>query len=187
MVATIFPLVNGELPLNLGLAESYAVIASSTVTSTGTVGTVVTGDLGVYPGTVITGFPPAFLNGTLNIANQAANDARGDLLTAYNVLAAKTYNSVLSGQDLGGMTLLPGVYSFATGATITGVLTLDAAKPTVAPTLSPSRIPSNQPSTAPSAIPTTEEPSITPSATPSADPTAVPSQQPSVAPSADPS
>eukprot|EP01032_Pedospumella_encystans_P014660 gene14660-16817_t len=166
MVAKLFPLVNGELPLNLGLAESYAVIASSTVTSTGTVGTVVTGDLGVYPGTVITGFPPAFLNGTLNIANQAANDARGDLLTAYNVLAAKTYNSLLSGQDLGGMTLLPGVYNFATGATITGVLTLDAGGDGTAPTVTPSADPTVSPSVGP-----TVTPSVTPSMTPSVGPT----------------
>ncbi len=121
-----FAFVKGELALDLGLAEPYAILAGTTVTSTGVVGTVVTGNIGIFPGSAITGFPPAVLNGAIDAANGASGGAQGDLTTAYNMLASKAFNTTLSNQDLGGMTLFPGVYKFDAAAAMNGMLTLDA-------------------------------------------------------------
>jgi hypothetical protein len=109
----------------LGSAESFAVLAGSTVTNTGN--SVITGNLGVSPGTAITGFPPGIVKtpGTIH-AGDAAAQAQNDLTTAYNGLAAMPYNSVLTGTDLGGKTLTTGVYYFASSAQLTGTLTLNA-------------------------------------------------------------
>jgi len=123
--AALFSSVRCEVPLDLGLAGSYAILAGSTITSTGTVGTVITGNMGVFPGSAVTGFPPAVLNGAITIYG-ASGSAQGDLTTAYNVLAGKAFTSTLSNQDLGGMTLIPGVYKFDATATLNGILTLDA-------------------------------------------------------------
>ena len=125
-VATLFFCVQAEKPLRLGLAERYAILSGSTVTSTGTVGTVVTGKIGVFPGYAVTGFRPAVLIGSIDSANGAAGGAKGALTAAYNALAGKAFNTTLSNQDLGGMTLFPGVYKFDAAAAMNGMLTLDA-------------------------------------------------------------
>ena len=125
-VTTIFSCVQADAPLDLGLAAPYAILAGSTVTSSGVAGTVVTGKIGVFPGHDITGFPPAVLVGSMDSANGAAGSAKGDLTTAYNVLAGKAFDVTLSNQDLGGMILIPGVYKFDKFASMTGMLTLDA-------------------------------------------------------------
>ena len=122
---TLFSSVRGDGPLDLGKAGAYAVLAGSTVTSTGTVGTIITGDVGVFPGSAITGFPPAIINGAIATYG-AAGDAQGDLTAAYNTLAGKALTATLSNQDLGGMTLIPGVYKFDETASMNGILTLDA-------------------------------------------------------------
>jgi type VI secretion system secreted protein VgrG len=110
--------------VNLGTAGSYAVLAGSTVTNTGS--SVLTGDLGVWPGTAITGFPPGMVTGgTINAGNAAAQTAESDLTTAYNTAKGLTRTSTLTGQNLGGMTLTPGVYFFASSAQLTGALTLN--------------------------------------------------------------
>src|SRR5665213_1607813 len=106
----------------LASASTYAVLGSSTVTSTGN--TVLAGDLGLAPGTSITGFPPGTFTGTENINNSASIQAQTDATTAYNAFAALTGATVLTG-DLGGRTLTAGVYKFASTATLTGTLTLD--------------------------------------------------------------
>jgi hypothetical protein len=126
-LVVLFTAAHGIEPISLGLAHRYAVLAGSTVTSSGTVGTVVTGDIGIFPGTTITGFPPAVLNGAVDSANVASGDAQGSLTTAYNVAAGLPFNTTLTGSDLGGMTLLPGVYKFDVAAALNGMLTLDAA------------------------------------------------------------
>ena len=111
--------------VNLGTAASYAVLAGSTVTSAGPVGTVLNGKLGVSPGMADTGFPPAIVNGTINLGNMAAAQAQRDLTTAYNQAAGMAVTSTLTGKDLGGMVLTPGVYFFASSAQLTGTLTLN--------------------------------------------------------------
>eukprot|EP01032_Pedospumella_encystans_P028813 gene28813-32541_t len=127
IVISLSSYVYGEQPLDLGLAEPYAILASTAVSSTLSPGTEITGNIGISPGAAYSGFPPAVLNGVASIANPAAASAQASLSTAYNVLVNKSPFTVLTGQDLGTMTLPPGVYRFAAGAGLTGVLTLDAA------------------------------------------------------------
>ncbi len=110
----------------LGTAGSFGVLAGSTVTNTGS--SVVTGNLGVSPGSAVTGFPPGSVTppGTIHTADAVATQAQSDNTTAYNGLAGMAVTTNLTGQDLGGLTLTPGVYKFNSSAGLTGVLTLDA-------------------------------------------------------------
>lgn len=110
----------------LGSACSFGILAGSTVTSTITPGTNVTGDIGVWPGTAITGFPPGTLTGTEHAGDAVAQTAQGDLTTAYNYAAAAPGGAVLPA-DIGGETLAPGVYKTTSAQPslgITGNLTL---------------------------------------------------------------
>jgi hypothetical protein len=108
---------------SLGAADSFAVLGASTVTNTGP--TVVNGDLGVSPGATVVGFPPGIVNGTTQVANAASLAAQNSIVTAYNALAGQACDLVLTGTDLGGLTLTPGAYCFSSSAQLTGTLTLD--------------------------------------------------------------
>jgi MYXO-CTERM domain-containing protein len=111
-------------PIDMGSATSFGVLGASTVTNTGL--TVVNGDVGVAPGTSITGFPPGqVINGSIHSNTAFANQAQADALNAYNMLAGLAPTMDLTGMDLGGMVLTPGVYSFSSSAFLTGKLTLD--------------------------------------------------------------
>lgn len=108
----------------LGTAGTYAVLGASTVTNTGS--SVLSGNLGLAPGTSITGFPPGtVINGVINQTNTAATTAQTDATSFYNYLLGLQSTGNLSGQDLGNMTLTPGVYSYASSAGLTGPLTLN--------------------------------------------------------------
>ena len=108
----------------LGVASSFAILGASTVTNTGP--TVVTGDLGVSPGSAVTGFPPGIVvGGTIHAADAVAAQAQADATVAYNNLAGQACDTDKTGQDLGGQTLTTGVYCFNTSAQLTGILTLD--------------------------------------------------------------
>ncbi len=110
----------------LGTASTYGVLAASTVTNTGP--TVISGNLGLYPGSSVTGFPPGVVvNGVLHVADASANQAIANAQTGYNYLSSLAPTSVLTGQNLGGLTLGAGVYSFSSSADLTGNLTLDFA------------------------------------------------------------
>ncbi len=111
-------------PPSLGAAEGFATVGASTVTNTGP--TILTGDLGLYPGTSITGFPPGTVLGTTHATDAVAIAAQNEMATIYNSLASRAPTANLTGQDLGGLTLVPGVYTFASAAQLTGTLTLDA-------------------------------------------------------------
>ncbi len=109
---------------NLGTAANFAVLAGSTVTNTGS--SSVLGDLGVSPGTAVTGFPPGTVVGTIHAGGTVADQAQSDLTDAYDNVAGQACNTDLTGVDLGGLTLTPGVYCFDSSAQLTGILTLDA-------------------------------------------------------------
>ena len=110
---------------SLGAAQSFAVLGGSTVTNTGA--SVITGDLGVSPGTAVTGFPPGLvMSGTIHGADAAALAAQDAVTTAYNSLVGQACTQDLTGQDLGGQTLTAGVYCFSSSAQLTGTLTLNA-------------------------------------------------------------
>jgi len=107
----------------------FGILAGSTVTNTSTVAapTNVTGDVGVWAGTAIVGFPPGTLTGMLHAGDGVAQTAQGQLTTAYNTAAGKPVGTHLP-PDIGGQTLFPGVYTTVAQPSlgITGNLTLDA-------------------------------------------------------------
>jgi hypothetical protein len=105
----------------LGTATSFAVLAGQTVTNTGS--TVVTGDLGVSPGTAVTGSPTVSGTTYTDSAPQAIS-AKNDLTTAYGIAASSPCNFNKTNQNLGGLTLTPGTYCQTTAPTLTGTLTL---------------------------------------------------------------
>lgn len=114
-----------QAPIVLGSAGNFAVLAGSTVTSTGP--TSVTGDLGVSPGTQVTGFPPGVLIGSQHAGTPIAAQGIADLTTAYNEAAGRTLCPVSKAGDLGGQTLAPGLYKSTSSLEITTAdLTLDA-------------------------------------------------------------
>ena len=120
-------LLHGPSPafaaVSLGSAQSFAVLGASTVTNTGL--TTIKGDLGVSPGTAITGFPPGIvIGGTIHAGDAVAAQAQSDAAVAYAALVKATCTTNLTGQDLGGLTLRPGVYCFNSSAQLTGTLKL---------------------------------------------------------------
>lgn len=115
--------VKAATKATLGTADNFAVLAGSTITNIGS--SVVNGDLGLTPGTSITGFPAGIINGLTQVANPAAVQAQIDLTTAYlNVLGQTPASSIPT--ELGGSTKTAGTYESADGTfAITGTLTLD--------------------------------------------------------------
>jgi type VI secretion system secreted protein VgrG len=128
LILSAFVALAGFLPQSkadvLGSADSFAVLGGSTVTSTGD--TILNGNLGLSPGTAITGFyPPGIVNGTIHNTDTVAGQAQADALSAYGILAGELFNTDLTGQDLGTLVLTPGVYFFSSSAQLTGTLTLN--------------------------------------------------------------
>ncbi len=109
---------------NLGATSTFAVLAATTVTNTGS--TVITGDVGLSPGTSITGFPPGNVSGTIHAADTQALSAQTAATGAYLAAASATPSGSIASGDLGGLTLTPGVYAYTSALSLTGVLTLNA-------------------------------------------------------------
>ena len=109
---------------NLGTADSFAVLAGSTITCTGA-GAII-GDIGVSPGTaIVLGATPCTVTGTINPGGPVAAHAHADAATAFTNLNAATCTTIEPAvADIGGQTLTPGVYCFPSSAAITGNLTL---------------------------------------------------------------
>jgi Ice-binding-like len=113
-------------PPPLRTAANFGVLAGTTVTNTGP--TVVKGELGVAPGSAVTGFPPG-VSGTQHLADAVATTAEKNLKTAYVYAAAQSCPAAnnYTGVNLGGLTLGPGVYCQTTAPTLTGKLTLNGS------------------------------------------------------------
>ena len=118
---------------SLGVAASFGVLGHEAVTNTGP--SVIHGDLGVSPGTSITGFfgtvanegPGLVTGGTVHQTDTVAQQAQTNAHAAYDNLAGQTpYVDMTSSPELGGLTLNPGVYHFDSSAGLTGTLILDA-------------------------------------------------------------
>lgn len=130
LILSVVVALAGFLPQSQAALYDFAVLAGSTVTSTGN--TVLNGDLGAGgAGASISGFPPGTVNGTTYpVPSDAVNSALSDAGIEYNYLNAlrSPSRSDLSGQVLGdgGVTsLTPGIYYFTAGAQVTGTLTLN--------------------------------------------------------------
>ncbi|GEO07078.1 hypothetical protein AAE02nite_47420 [Adhaeribacter aerolatus] len=107
----------------LGSAARFTVLAGTGVTNAGN--TEVDGNLGVAPANSLTGFPPGTIRGGTHLGNSTAITAQTDLTIAYNTAATQAATQNLTGQNLGGKTLKPGVYKFNGNAALTGTLSLD--------------------------------------------------------------
>jgi type VI secretion system secreted protein VgrG len=125
LLAGFAPLAKGGA-ITLGTAGNFAVLAGSTVTNTGP-SVINGGDVGVSPGSAITGFLPGIVTPpyTTHAGDAVALQAQSDLTTAYNAAAGLAPTQDLTGDDLGGFTLTPGVYFFSSSAQLTGTLTLN--------------------------------------------------------------
>jgi len=110
--------------LDLGDAALFAILAGTQVNTDGSC--VITGDIGVFPGSTVTGIPSSILHGVIHAGVALADSAQLALSAAYYVAASKNADFDLSGADMAGMTLLPGVYMFTDAGALNGLLTLDA-------------------------------------------------------------
>ncbi len=109
----------------LGTTANFSVLAGTSVANTGA--SVVNGNLGVSPGSAITGFPPGVIVGTTDADDSAATQAQSDLgaaLAAAEETTELPCEATLTG-NLAGLTLTPGVYCTGGAAAITGTLTLN--------------------------------------------------------------
>ncbi|HZQ46921.1 MAG TPA: ice-binding family protein [Verrucomicrobiae bacterium] len=114
--------------VDLGSDASFAVLAGSGITVAGAVNTTtITGDIGTFPTTSITGLGNVVLNGANQAGNAVTQNAKNDLVTAFNDAAGRpattTYAPVF---DLGGLTLKAGVYNDPSSFGLTGTLRLNA-------------------------------------------------------------
>jgi hypothetical protein len=120
--------LNAQISLGPTVA-TFGVLGGSTVTNSGP--SVIIGNLGVSPGTAITGITgiapggPGTVNGMIHSADAYAAQAQNELTAAYNAAAGAAVTATKAG-DLGGQTLFPGVYMSTSTLSITGTVTLDA-------------------------------------------------------------
>ena len=107
--------------IDLGTAASASVLANSGVTNSGN--SLLDHDVDSATG-AIAGFPPGVTAGTLHLGDTTALDAQTDLSSAYNTAATETPTGDVTGIDLGGKTLTPGVYNATASMSLTGTLPL---------------------------------------------------------------
>jgi len=125
ILALALPQVTAQTAIDLGSASSFAVVAGTSIISTGT--TLINGDLGVSPGATVTETPAMTVSGARNINDSIASNAQLALTAAYNDAAGQTPTlSLGAAYDLGGATWTPGVYNSTGTFAITGILTLNA-------------------------------------------------------------
>jgi hypothetical protein len=126
LISLVFGARLSELSRSLSATNTprMTILAGTAVTSTGF--TTVSGNVGVNPGISMTGFGPATLTGEKYLGVTESKNAQLELGVLYNHLEGLPCQTVLTGVDLGGKTLKPGVYCFAAGASISGNLYLDS-------------------------------------------------------------
>jgi hypothetical protein len=107
----------------LGTSDSFSVLAGSGITNTGP--TTVSGDIGTFPTTSISGLGSLTVGGANHAGDAVSQQAKNDLVTAYDTAAGEGPTNPITA-DLGGHTLLPGVYNSASSMGLTGALTLNA-------------------------------------------------------------
>lgn len=113
-----------QATVQIGDTQNFVILAGSTITNTGS--TVVYGDIGLFPGTSFTGSANIVLDGKIYLTDTEASKAKDALVNAYNDAAGRTPVTIIA-TELGGQTLLPGVYASESGTfEITGKLILDA-------------------------------------------------------------
>jgi hypothetical protein len=111
----------------LGSAANFKSLAGSTVTNTGPT-TIAGGNLGLSPGSAVTGFPPGMMvaPAVMHVTDPTAAQAQVDLTTAYNYAAGLPGAAVLPG-DMSGLTFTPGLYKTSSTVMLSaGNVTLDA-------------------------------------------------------------
>jgi hypothetical protein len=110
----------------LGAAASYSVLGGQTVTNTGN--TTMPGDLGVSPGSAVTGFPPGVVGppGSIHAADANAAAAQSANTAAFGFIDQGCETTYTGTQDLVGLNLVPGVYC-ADAFTLSGTLTLSGS------------------------------------------------------------
>jgi len=114
------------LKINLGTADKFGLLGGSGITNI-SARTFIIGDVGSSPTPTVKGIKPSQVKGHLYLkASPVTAAAQRGLTTGYNQAAGAHCGTVLTGQDLGGMKLIPGVYCFASDAQLTGTLKLDA-------------------------------------------------------------
>ena len=115
-----------SLKINLGAADKFGLLGGSGITNV-SAHTFIIGDVGSSPTPTVKGIKPSQVKGHLYLkSNPVTAAAQRGLTTAYNQAAGAQCGTVLTGQDMGGMKLIPGVYCFTSAAQLTGILTLDA-------------------------------------------------------------
>jgi hypothetical protein len=111
--------------INLGTADKFAVLAGAGITNTSS-HTFIIGDVGSFPTCTVTGLKPSQVKGHLYLkCSTVTAEAQKGLTVGYDQAADAVCGTNLTGKDLGGMKLKPGVYCFSTTANLTGTLTLD--------------------------------------------------------------
>lgn len=109
-------------PPFLAAAQGFSILAGTSVTNTGA--STVSGDVGVSPGLIVTGFPVGAVGGDIHINDAAAAAGQSALLTAYNDLSTRSAVDIVG--ELGGLTFSPGVYHSTAALQLTTTVTLDA-------------------------------------------------------------
>jgi hypothetical protein len=112
-------------PPVLASACTFGVLAGTTITNVPGTPSIITGDIGVWPGSAITGFPSGAVTGAIHAGDNTTKLAQGDLTAAYLDLAGRTAPAPTTvAGDLGGTTLAPGLYKSTSSLGITGDVTL---------------------------------------------------------------
>lgn len=124
IVVPFIPYDDVPVVYSLGAANGFGILAATTITAA-TSGTIIRAGLGLYPGTSVTGFPPALVLGSYHVADATAQLAIANattLKTQYSALPG----AITVGADLGNTTLEPGLYKVATSTGLgEGTLVLD--------------------------------------------------------------